>query len=122
MFPLLPRLTQTHPSGPGPEVRFEWYETRPSANTNRLVIIHLKKNDRKYTTLYSAAAPVQSSVLSPGAVMARLSPIEAVSLRIATFLLAREAGAEPGSGGVLSRGAVALAGGPGLLVVAPVRL
>lgn len=66
----------------------------------------------------------QHLVLRTGAVMPGLRPVEVVALRIAAFLLAWEAGAEPsrrGRRGARHR-AVALAVGPVRLVLAPVGL
>ena len=54
--------------------------------------------------------------------MARLGAVQVVTLRIPGFLLSREASAETTGGIRATGGAVALAAGPVLLVLAPVGL
>jgi len=61
-------------------------------------------------------------IVRPGTVVARLSSVQVVALRIPGFLLARQTGAETTGGIRAAGGAVALATGPVLLVLAPVGL
>ena len=62
------------------------------------------------------------SIVGPGTVVARLRAVEVIALRVSTFLLAGQAGAETARGVRPAGGTVALAAGPVRLVFTPVGL